>query len=206
MNKIPFVSTIATAAVLLSALSANAQAAAILYTGDVLAATGALAGLITPIPQPMSGTVTYDDAAIAGGLAGPSDVTDVLVEVGAFCFALDILNCPAGSAAVPVTSIDSAAVTFSGGEPTGGSMQVTAFSATFGVSIPISFDLSAGSFLADAGALGTVSGTFSAPAPAVLGPFDPNKVPTMPIYGLIITGLGLLLVAGRRLRAVQSRS
>jgi hypothetical protein len=92
MNKIPFVSTIATAAVLLSALSANAQAAAILYTGDVLAATGALAGLITPIPQPMSGTVTYDDAAIAGGLAGPSDVTDVLVEVGAFCFSLYIHN------------------------------------------------------------------------------------------------------------------
>jgi hypothetical protein len=160
------ISTVVSAVALMGALSMNSQAAEIAYGGEVLVSTGALAGLITPVPQPLGGSVTYDDTAIAGGLAGPSDILGVNITVGAFCFALDTAACAAGTAPVPVTSIDAAAVTFAGGAPTGGSMEVTTFSSTFGISIPISFDLTAGTFLGDAGFLGTVSGTF-APVAAV---------------------------------------
>jgi hypothetical protein len=161
--KITSLTKVLSAVALFGALSMNTQAAEITYAGEVLSATGALATLITPVPQPMGGTITYDDGAIAGGLAGPGDITSITVNVGAFCFNLDPATCPVGSAPVAITSIDAAAVTFAGGAPTGGTLDITTFASTFGLFIPISFDLTAGTFLATSG-LGNVSGTFGAVA------------------------------------------
>jgi hypothetical protein len=117
----------------MGAFSMTAQAAEFPYNGQVQPATGALAAFITPIPQDILGSITFDDTAIASGSAGAADVVGLQVNIG------------------------------------------------------------------------TVGGSFVPTAPSVLGPFDANKVPAMPIHGLIITSLGLLLVAGRRLRKTPTR-
>lgn len=191
---------------LMGAFSTMAQAAEFPYNGQVQSVTGALAALITPIPQEILGSITFDDTAIASGSAGPADVVGLQVNIGAVCIASDIAVCAPGSFATPITSVDAATVTFTGGQPTGGSMTVTGSLTTpIILTVSVIFDLSAGTWTADALAAGTVGGSFVPTAPSVLGPFDANKVPSMPIYGLIIIGLGLLLVAGRRLRKTPTR-
>lgn len=206
MNKLR-TSLAMSAIALMGALSMNAQAAEFPYNGQVQAATGILATLITPIPQEMLGGITFDDAAIAVGLAGPADIISMQVNIGLVCIASDVGICAPGSFAAPISSVDAAAVTFADGQPTGGSMTVTG-SVTTPVVLTVSvvFNLDAGTWSANAPGFGTVTGTFAPTVMQVLAPFDANKVPTMSVYGLIITVLGLLLVAGRRLRKAQSRS
>lgn len=152
----------------LSAMALPATAATVIYTGVVESSTSALFTLIPP-GTPVGGPIEYDDIAVAGGLVGIDDILAIDVNVGGFCFTTgaDAMGCPLGGAYVPITSIDAAAITFASGLPTGGTLDVTAFSPSFGVAIPIAFDLTAGTFFADAGALGVATGTFSpVPVPA----------------------------------------
>lgn len=146
-------------------MSMNANALVVDYAGTVLASTGALATLVPP-GTAVGGPVSYDDAAVATGTVGPAGILSIDINVGGFCFSTgpDVSGCPLGGALVPVSSIDAAAVTFAGTTPTGGFLDVTTFSPSFGIFIPISFDLTAGTFLATS-PLGDASGTF---APAVV--------------------------------------
>lgn len=77
------------------------------------------------MPLNMVGNIAYESAAIAAGFTGPADVTAMPVNISAICIAIDVSTCAAGTIATPITSIDAAAVTFSSGVPTGGSMMVT---------------------------------------------------------------------------------
>lgn len=186
-----FITAIFSAFAMCVMMASGAQAATISYSGQVTAATGAFAGLIGP-GTPIGGDITYDDAAIAAGLAGPSDIDDITVVVGGFCFATGA-GCPVGPAVVPITNIPVAAVTFSGGNPTGGVLEVLAFSPTFQASVPIAFDLTAGTFFADGGFLGTASGTFVA---------IPGEVPLPAAAWLFGSALfGLAGVARRKAKA-----
>ncbi|MFK8032092.1 MAG: thrombospondin type 3 repeat-containing protein [Gammaproteobacteria bacterium] len=133
------------------------QAADLAYSGEVVDVTGAFVAL-TPPGTEVGGPIVVDDAALAGGLIGIADIVSINVNVGGFCFATDGGDCSGVGSLVPITSIDSAAITGTGG-PLGGSFTVTAFSPTFNVSIPISFDLDNQSFAGDGGAIGTVGGT-----------------------------------------------
>jgi len=162
-----YISTLFVAILATASLSANA--ATLTYEGEVTGATGAFVALTPPGMTPVGGPIEVDDAALAAGSIGIADITAVDVNVGGFCFSLTG-DCGGMGTLVPITSIDSAAITGTGGQ-LGGSFSVTAFSPTFMVSIPIFFDLDAGTFSADGGALGTVSGvgTLSAaeiPVPA----------------------------------------
>lgn len=163
-----------------SAIATTAQAVVINYDGVVTGATGAFAGLIGP-GTVISGPIDYDDAAVASGLVGPTDFNDITISVGAFCFATGS-GCAVGASVVPITSIPNAAVTFSAGEPTGGSFDVIAFSPTFQASVPIAFDLTAGTFFGDGAFLGTVEGTFA--------PSSPVPVPAAAwLFGSAMLGL-----------------
>ena len=149
---------------LIASVSFSAQALVVDYSGSVLDATGALASLV-PVGTTVFGGIDYDDAAVVAGLAGADDILSIDVSVGGFCFTtgLDNLGCGGFGAVVPVDSIDGAGVTFAGSLPTGGFLDITTFSPTFTIFIPISFDLTAGTFEATS-PLGGVTGTFG-PAP-----------------------------------------
>lgn len=150
--------TILSSAVLSIGLSMNAQALVFEMTGVVDLATGAFAAL-TPLGTPVAGPIDIDDGAV-GGIAGPGDLLSININVGGFCFSSEMPSaCPGGGADVPITSIDGAAIDLSSLPLAGGTLDVTAFSPTFMVSIPIMFDFDAGTFFADGGALGTVGGT-----------------------------------------------
>lgn len=167
MNKI--IKTLLSSGALIVALSMNAQALTVTYGGTVDTATGAL-GTLVPPGTPVGGPISYDDAAVATGTVGPSGILGIDINVGGFCFTSgpDNTGCPSGGAYVPITSIDAAAVTFAGMTPTGGMLDVTTFSPSFGIFIPISFDLTAGTFLATS-PLGDASGTFQVvPVPAAV--------------------------------------
>ncbi|MDH3637233.1 MAG: VPLPA-CTERM sorting domain-containing protein [Gammaproteobacteria bacterium] len=170
------ISTILSGAVLWVAFSMNAQALTVDYTGTVLTSTGALASLVPP-GTAVGGPIVYDDTAVASGLitddgfGGAPGILSVDVNVGGFCFSTgaDASGCPLQpSSLVPIVSFDpGTAVTFAGGAPTGGLLNLTAFSPSFSAEIPIMFDLTAGTFFADGGGLGTASGTFGVvPIPA----------------------------------------
>ncbi|MEM7083603.1 MAG: thrombospondin type 3 repeat-containing protein [Pseudomonadota bacterium] len=137
-------------------LTLSAQAAELSYSGEVTDVTGAFVAL-TPVGTEVGGPIEVDDAALAAGSIGIADITSINVNVGGFCFATGGGDCGGVGAPVPITSIDSAAITGTSGI-LGGSFSVTAFSPTFMVSIPIEFDLDNGSFSADGDALGTVAG------------------------------------------------
>ena len=176
-----FVAIIATA-------SLSAQAATLTYTGEVTDATGAFTAL-TPIGTPVGGPLEVDDTALAAGSIGIADIISIDVNVGGFCFATGTGTCGGVGTLVPITSIDSAAITGTSGT-LGGSFAVTAFSPTFNVSIPITFDLDAGTFSADGGALGTVSG---------IGSLEAAPVPVPAAVWLF--GSALLGMMGVRRRA-----
>ena len=136
----------------------KAIAAEFTLSGEVTVATGAFEAL-TPVGTPVAGPIVIDDVAL-GGIAGPGDIISIDVNVGGFCFSTeDPSACPLGGADVPIVSIDGAAIDLTSLPVVGGFLDVTAFSPTFGINIPIMFDLGAGTFFADGGALGTVSGT-----------------------------------------------
>lgn len=133
-----------------------AQAADTIYEGEVTAATGGFEAL-TPVGTPVGGPIVVDDAALAAGSIGVADIISINVNVGGFCFTFGGGDCGGVGTAVAITSIDAAAITGTAGA-LGGTLAVTAFSDTFMISIPISFDLDAGTFAADGGAIGTVGG------------------------------------------------
>lgn len=158
-----YISTLLVA--LLASATLGANAATLTYTGEVTGATGAFVAL-TPLGTPVGGPIEADDAALAAGSVGIADIMSINVNVGGFCFANAGGDCGGVGTLVPITSIDSAMITGTSGT-LGGSFSVTAFSPTFNVSIPIFFDLDNGTFFADGGALGTVSGVGSLTAAAV---------------------------------------
>lgn len=152
---------------LFGAMTMTAQAAVINYEGAVTTTTGAMIGLIPPPLPAMDGFIEYDDTAIAGGLAGPGDILGMQVNIGAICVAIDVAGCAPGTIATPITMISAAAVTFDAlGNPTGGSMTAVGNLTTpITLTLPVIFDLTAGTWSADGGFFGTVGGTF---APAVI--------------------------------------
>lgn len=153
---------------LCASLGIHAQAADLTYDGVVDASTGAFDALL-PVGTLAAGTVAVDDAALSAGAIGVADINSIEVTVGGFCFATGVLDCGGVGALVPIQSIDSAAITGST-DTLGGSFAVTAFSPTFMVAIPITFDLDAGTFFGDGAALGTVSGSGTLTGPP--GPVD----------------------------------
>ena len=158
------ISFIMAAAALVSALSMSSQAATLTYSGVVTESLGAFAGLL-PVGTLASGDIVVTDASFMGGASLAGDITDIGVAVGGFCFTFGAGTC--AGAVVPITSIDDAALTYPGGSEVNGFMSVTAFSPTFNVSIPIDFCFTCGTFDADGGFLGSVSGTGDATAPVV---------------------------------------
>ncbi|MFK8030264.1 MAG: beta strand repeat-containing protein [Gammaproteobacteria bacterium] len=197
---------VAIAAVSLSlAAAVEAGAVDVIISGEVTAPTGAFTAL-TPIGTEVSGPITVNDAALAAGLIQVADISNVAVRVGGFCFASvpDPNNPPefpcgdftpdTNPTLVPVESIDQAAITGTNGV-LGGSFSITAFSPTFMVSIPIAFDLDAGTFFAQGGALGTVAGDSILTAPALPLP----EIDTTPAagstlaFGEVIAGTGAVV-------------
>jgi len=222
MNKIR-ISIFLSAVALMGALSINAQAQALTISGTIDSGTGALAALVAP------GT------SFSGGLDWSGTLDGGQVVLGGFCFTDDASGlppasgtCGAGSAvpilttgqaiydgtpAAPGATFQQAGSTFDG---TSGVIKIITYSPTFGVLIPIDLTFNGdgtGTVFADAGALGTAtgSGSFVVPSSPPSGgggnsglviPNDPPKIPTMPLYGLGLTILGLLSIAGRRLRKI----
>lgn len=174
--------------VLFATVSLGANAATFNVAGGVTAATGALAGL-TPIGTPVAGPIVVDDTAVAAGLAGAGDILGANVSVGGFCFSSDVVPLCGGSV-VPITAFDAASLTFAGGMPTGGLLDVRAVSPTFGFTLIINFDFDAGTFFAadTGGAFGTVSGDIA---------FAPVPVPA----AVWFMGSALLGLIGMRRRA-----
>ncbi len=173
---------------LIATVSLSANAATLTYSGEVTGATGAFVAL-TPLGTPVGGPISVDDAALAAGSIGIADILSIDVNVGGFCFATGTGDCGGMGTLVPITSIDTAMITGTSGT-LGGSFSVTAFSPTFMVSIPIVFDLDAGTFSADGGALGTVSG---------IGSLEAAPVPVPAAVWLF--GSALLGMMGIRRRA-----
>ncbi len=182
----------------------KASAAEFTLDGVVENATGAFATLVPP-GTAVGGPVVFDDAAIAAGLAGPTDITEIDVNVGGFCFSTrgDTSGCPLGGTLVPITSIDAASVLFTGNFPSGGTFAVTAFSPSFGIFIPIDFDLDTGTFFADGGGLGTADGPIAFLLPAAAAAPNPAAFPDTGIGAtesldvtVTNTGLGGLAILG----------
>ncbi|MCB1701838.1 MAG: VPLPA-CTERM sorting domain-containing protein [Halioglobus sp.] len=185
-----FITAIFSAFAMCVMMASGAQAATFSYAGVVSNATGAFAAL-TPVGTAIAADITYDDGAVAAGLAGPGDVDAILATLGGFCFSYNVV-CSVGTT-VPITSIPGAAATFAGGSPTGGTLSVVAFSPSFQLSIPIEFDLTAGTFSASGGALGGVDGTFV---------YAPSEVPLPAAAWLFGSALfGLVGVARRKAKA-----
>ena len=165
---------------LLAALPQYASAEEFSYEGEVTAATGALLTL-TPPGTPVGGPVDITNPG-PGGTAGPGDINAINVNVGGFCFstAPDPGECPVAGAYVPVQSIDAAAVVFDANSfPASGTFDITTRSLTFGVDIPISFDLTAGTFAATTVGLGDVSGTGAFVMPATPATIDVTPNPAV---------------------------
>lgn len=159
MNNKRFGSLAAAAILVLTATSANATLIDI--AGVVTTPTGAFMAL-TPAGTPVAGFADVDASAVVGGAAGPADFNTIDINVGGLCFSTQATPmCPLGGGLVPIVSIDSAALLFMG-EVVGGTLDLTAFSPTFGISIPILVDFDAGTFFADAGVIGTVGGDIAA--------------------------------------------
>lgn len=158
----------------LTALPAAAPAAVFELLGQVESATLAMEALIPP-GSAIHGLVAFDDAAVAGGFAGDADLLSIDLNVGEFCFTtgVDTSQCPLGGVLLPVSIIDSVAVTFVDGRPTDTALAFTMFSPTIIVSIPMTVMDGVLSF--DAGPLGTVTGSapWVVPAPAALWLFGP---------------------------------
>ena len=170
--------------------------------------------------------------SFAGTLEWNGALDDGQVTLAGFCFTADASGLPPTSptcgalSAVPLlvtgssvydgtlppagSTFEQAGTTFNG---VTGLLNIISFSPTFSVNIPIdmTFDgAGGGSLIADAGALGTASGAFTvdnfAFPPVSGGGGDPNAVPVMPGYGLVLTGAGLVLLTYRRLRKPAKRN
>lgn len=180
---------------LFGALSMNAQALVVNFEGGVSDVTGAFIGIFFPPLPTMSGFIEYKDTAVAAGLAGPSDILAAQVNIGTtVCIALDLAGCAPGFVKMPITSIDAAAVTFSGGSPTGGSVAFTGnLTRPVVLTLPLIFDFNAATWIIDGGLFGAVTGCYGGlsgpPCEAV------SEVPTPAaawLFGSALLGLGAM--------------
>ncbi len=127
------------------------------YGGVITESTGSFE-ILTPVGTPIDGVFNITNPGPDGTVTDTNDVNAILVLLGTgFCFNFNS-TCPAGPAEVPVQSIDAINLTYDAdGNVLGGSLDTTFFSPTFGLDLPLSLDLSSGTFISD-NALGIVSG------------------------------------------------
>ncbi len=145
------------------------------YSGEITESTLAFAALAPPMAA-AGGPLIVDSAELAAGSIGVDDIISIDVNVGEFCFSTQgiVDDCPMGGTLIPIQSIDAAAITGNGGALQG-SFTITALDPTFMVTIAILFDLDDGSFFADGGVLGTVSGTGMLQAPECMTCVDTDN-------------------------------
>ncbi len=127
------------------------------YSGEITNSTGSFE-VLTPVGTPIEGTFTITNPGPDGTVTDTNDVTAILVLLGdGFCFTFNS-TCPVGPAPVDVQSIDAINLTYDAdGQVSGGTLDTTFFSSIFQLALPLSLDLSAGTFISD-NALGIVSG------------------------------------------------
>ncbi len=125
------------------------------YAGEVTEATDTFA-VLTPVGTLLEGTIDLFSPGAGGTTTDPLAFDSALINLGAFCFSWNA-TCTQG-AEVPITSIDALNLTFdSNNDPVSGSIDLTSFSPTFQIDLPITLDLDAGTFVTD-NILGRVSG------------------------------------------------
>ena len=200
-------------------ISMSVSASAVLISGSISGGTGALATLAPP------GTAFAGDLDWTGSLVGAK------VTLGGFCFTDDAsgLNpttsptCGSlavvpllttgspvynGTPAPPGATFQQAGTTFNGST---GVLKLIAYSPSFSVNVAIDLTFNGdgtGSVSADAGALGTATGAFTVDnfgPPGSTPSRGNNAIPVMPGFVMVLTGLGLALVAHRRLRKMTRR-
>lgn len=195
----------------LLAISLVASAAPVNISGTITGGTGALLGLVPP-GTPFAGNLDW----------GAGTLDSAQVNLGAFCFTDDASGsppasptCPDMSAVVPMLPTGEVAYNPAGAPPgstfqqagttfdgTTGLLRLATFSPTFNVTIFVDLTFNGdgtGTVFADAGAaLGTSVGEFTVARPPVLS--TDASIPVMPLFGLVLTGLGLVFVARRQLR------
>ncbi len=168
--------------------ASNATAATYDYAGEVTVATGTFA-VLAPIGTPIAGQIDINSPGGAGTVTDTNDLTRILINLGGFCFNWND-TCTAG-AEVPVTAITGINLTFDGTDfPISGTIDLEAFSPTFNLTLPITLDISSGTF-SSINPLGEVSGT---------GNFVAAAVPVPAAVWLF--GSGLFALFGLRRKSV----
>ena len=199
-------------------ISMSVSASPVLISGSISGGTGALAGLAPP------GTAFAGDLDWTGSLVGAR------VTLGGFCFTDDASGIPAtsptcgslavvpllttgnpvynGTPAGPGATFQQAGTTFNGSS---GVLKLIAYSPTFNANVAIDLTFNGdgtGAVFADAGFLGTATGAFTVDnfgPPGSTPSRGNNAIPVMPGFVMVLTGLGLALVAHRRLRKMTRR-
>ncbi len=165
--------------------ASNATAATYDYVGAVTEATGTFA-VLAPIGTPIAGQIDINSPGGVGTVTDTNDLTRILINLGGFCFNWND-TCTTG-AEVPVTAITGINLTFDGSDfPVSGTIDLEAFSPTFGLTLPITLDIGNGTFISD-NPLGIVAG-------------EGNFVAAVPVPAavwLFGTGLFALFGVGRK--------
>ncbi len=126
------------------------------YAGEVTEATDTFA-VLTPVGTTLEGTIDLFSPGPGGTTTDTAAFDRALIMLGGFCFNWNDV-CTLG-AEIPIISVDALNLTFDGNDdPVSGTIDLTTFSPTFQVNLPITLDISAGTFSSD-NVLGTIAGT-----------------------------------------------
>ncbi len=142
-------------ALTLGAHSASAQTT-YEYAGVVTEATATFA-VLTPVGTEINGEIDLTSPGPGGTLTDIDDFERALLIMGGFCFNWND-TCTVG-AEVPIVSIDAINLNFDTSDfPVSGTIDVTTFSPTFQINLPITLNITDGTFITD-NVLGLVFGT-----------------------------------------------
>lgn len=168
-------------------LTLKSIAATFEFQGAVTTATGAFIGL-TPPGTTFDLHYVADDAAVAEGLVGPADIESINLSIGLICFSTEAFgNCPLTSGAVASIESIEAALTFAGGLPSGGFLDLVSLPPTISP-FYIDIDFTTGVFSVELPLAGIASGHIGVvPVPSAAW-----------FFGSAISGLFGLFRIGRR--------